>query len=124
MKRFTILQQVSYRVTVILFTVCAGKKCSAVSLLPEDFYANFGRDLIPDDSPHDEIMRQVLYRNGALCGTVPDRTAQRSPDVMNLKLDHKQMHNRHSSLFKEFKVKTTTKVIKNITAGHQKLRIC
>ena len=57
MKRFTILPQVSYCMTVILFTVCAGKKCSAVSPLLEDFYANFGGDLISDDSPHDEIMR-------------------------------------------------------------------
>jgi len=53
MKRFTLLQQVSYRMTIILLTVFAGKTCSAVSPLPEDFYANFGGDPITDDSPHD-----------------------------------------------------------------------
>ena len=71
MKMFIILQQVSCCMTLILSTVFAGKTCSAVSPLPEDFYANFGGDLIPDDSPHDEIMRQVLYRNGALCSKYP-----------------------------------------------------
>ena len=61
--------------TTNLFTVFAGKTCSAVSPLPEDFYVNFGGNPIKDDRPHDMIMRQVSYRNGALCGTVPDRTA-------------------------------------------------
>ena len=75
MKRFLILQQVSERMAIILFTVCAGNTCSGVSLVPEDFYDNFGGDPITDDSPHDRIMRQVLYRNSALCGTVRDRTA-------------------------------------------------
>jgi len=75
MKRFIILQQVSFRMTIILFPVCAGHTGSAVSLLPEDFYDYFGGDHITDDSPHDWIMRQVLYRNSASCGTVCDRTA-------------------------------------------------
>ena len=92
MKRFTILRQVSYRMTIILFTVFTGNTCSAVSPLPEDFYANFGEDPITGDSPHERSMRQVIYRNGASRGPVPDRSAQRAPVVMNLKLPHKQMH--------------------------------
>jgi hypothetical protein len=75
MKRFTILRHVSYRMTIILFTVFAGKTCSAVGPIPEDFYANFGGNPITDDRPHDMIMRQVSYRNGFSCGNVPDRTA-------------------------------------------------
>jgi len=109
--------------TLILFTVFAGMTCSAVSPLLEDFYANFGGDPIIDDSPHDWIMRQVIYRNGVSCGTVPDRTTQRAAGVSNLKLHHKQMHYRQSSSFKEFKVKTTMKVVTNMLAEHQKLML-
>ena len=109
---------------ISLFTVCTGKRCSAVSPLPQDFNANFGGDPITDDRPHDTFMRQVAYRKGAFCGTVPDRTAQRAPVVMNLKLPHKQMHHRQGSFFKDLKGKTTTKVIKNILPGHHKLKIC
>ena len=58
-KRFTILWYVSFRMTIILFTVFAGKTYSAVSPLPEDFYANLGGDPIIDDRPHDKFMRQV-----------------------------------------------------------------
>ena len=64
-KRFSILRQVSYRITVSLFTVCTGKRCSAVSPLPEDFYANFDRDPITDDRMHDTFMQQNAYRKGA-----------------------------------------------------------
>ena len=73
---------------ISLFTVFAGKKCSAVSPIPEDFYANVGGAPITDDSPYEWIMWQVIYRNGASCGTVPYRTAQRAPGVTNLKLHH------------------------------------
>ena len=111
MKRITILRQVSYRMTLILFTVFVGKTCSAVSPLPHDFYANFGGDPITDDSPHEWIMRQVTYRNGASCGTVHNRTAQRAPDMINLKLHHKQMHYRQSPFLNVFTKKTTTKVV-------------
>ena len=69
-------------------------------------------------------MRQVVYRNGASCGTVPDRSAQRAPVVMNLKLPHKQMHYRQRPFLNDFKVKTTTKVVTNILPGHHKLKIC
>jgi hypothetical protein len=48
--------------TLILFSVFAGKTCSAVSPLPEDFYANFGGDPFTDDAPHDSFMRSVLFR--------------------------------------------------------------
>ena len=48
--------------TLILFTVFAGKTCSAVSLLPQDFYANFWGDLFIDDTPHDSFMRSVFFR--------------------------------------------------------------
>jgi len=75
MKRFLILRQVSYRMTIILFTVFAANMCSAVSPLPEDSGDNFGGDPITDDRPHDLFMRQVLYRNSASCGTVHGRTA-------------------------------------------------
>ena len=43
--------------------------------------------------------------------------------VINLKLPHKQMHNRQGSFFKELKGKTTTKVFKNMVAGHNKLML-
>ena len=109
--------------TIIFFTVFAGKMCSAVSLLQEDFYANFGRDPITDHSPHDRIIWQVIYPNGASCGTVPDRTDQRATGVISLKLPHKQMHYPQGSFFKDSKGKTATKVIKNILPGHHKLKI-
>jgi len=35
---------------------------SAVSPLPEDFYANFGGDPFTDDAPHDGFMRSVFSR--------------------------------------------------------------
>ena len=98
--------------------------CSAVSPLPADFYANFGRDPITNESPHDWIMRQVIYRYDASCGTVPDHTAKRAAGVSNLKLPHKQMHYQQDSFFIGLKGKTMTKVIKNILPGHHKLKIC
>ena len=88
MKSSIILRQVSYCITINLFTVIAGKTCSAVSPLPEDFSDNFGGDPITDDGPRDMFMRQVLYRNGASCGGVHDRTARRALGVINLKLHH------------------------------------
>jgi len=51
------------------------------------------------------------------------RTAKTAPDVMNLKLHHKEMHYRQSPFLNNFKVKTTTKVIKNMVAGHNKLML-
>ena len=62
MKRFTILRQVSYRMTIILFTVFTGNTCSAVSPLPYDFYAKFGGDPFTSDAPHDSFMRSVFFR--------------------------------------------------------------
>ena len=47
--------------TIILFTVFAGKTCSAVSLLPHDFYANFGGDPFTSDASHDSFMRSVFF---------------------------------------------------------------
>ena len=41
---FIILQLVSYRMIIVIFKVFAGKMCSAVSILLQDFYANFGGD--------------------------------------------------------------------------------
>ena len=96
LKRHTLLRQVSYRMTFNIFLVCTGNTYSAVSSPPEDFNENFGGDPITDDSPHDWIMRRVVYRNNASCGAVPDRTSRRSPVVMNIKLHHKQMHYRQS----------------------------
>ena len=61
--------------TIVIFTVFAGKTFSAVSPLPEDFYANFGGDPFTSDAPHDMFMRQVLHRNCASSGIVHDRTA-------------------------------------------------
>jgi len=103
---------------IILFTVFAGSACSAVSPLPEDYCDNFGEDPFTDGGLHATFMRQVLYRNGASCGAVLDRTAQRAAGVINLKLPHKQMHYQQSPFLNNFKVKTTTKVIKNTLAGH------
>ena len=110
--------------TLILFTVFAGKTCSAGSPLPEDFHANFGGDPFTGDTPDDIFKRQVLHRNGASCGTVHNRTGQRAPDVINLKLHHKQMHYRRSPFLNVFTKKTTTKVVKNMLPGHEKLKIC
>jgi len=45
---------------LIIFTVIAGKTCSAVSPLLEDFYANFGGDPFTDDAPHDGFMPSVF----------------------------------------------------------------
>ena len=73
--------------------------------------------------PHDWIMRQVIYRNGASCSIVPHRTAQRAPGVTNLKLNHKQMHYRQGSFFEDLKAKTTTKVVTNMLGGHHKLML-
>ena len=56
------LRQVSYRMTIVIFTVFAGKTCSVVSPLLEDFYADFGGDLLTDDAPHDSFMRSVFSR--------------------------------------------------------------
>jgi hypothetical protein len=112
MKIFIILRQVSYRMALILFTVFAGKTCSAVSPLLEDFYANFGEDPFTGDAPHDIFMRQVLYRNGASCGTVHTRTTQTAPVVMNLKLHHRQMHHRQSLYLNVLTMKTTKKWLK------------
>ena len=124
MKIFIILQLVSFRMTIVIFTVFAGKTCSAVSPLLEDFYANFGVDPFRGDTPHDIFMRQVLHRKGDLCGTVHTRTTQRAPVVMNLKLHHKQMHYRQSPFLNVFTKKMTTKLVKNMLPGHEKLKIC
>jgi len=59
MKIFIILQLVSYPMTIVIFKVFAGKTCSAVSPLPQDFYANFGGDPFTGDAPHVMFMRQV-----------------------------------------------------------------
>ena len=99
----------SYRMTIAIFTVFAGKTCSAVSPLPQDFYANFGGDPFTGDTPHDLFLRQVLHRNGASCGKVHDRTAQRAPVVMNLKLHHRQMHYRQSPFLKSFHTENNDK---------------
>jgi len=42
---------------------------------------------------------------------------------MNLKLHHKQMNYRQGSFFKDLEGKMTTKVIKNMVAGHHKLML-
>ena len=96
MKMFIILQLVSYRMTIVIFTVFAGKTCSVVNPLTQDFYASFGGDPFTSDAPHVLFMRQVLHCNGASCGTVPAHTTQRAPVVMNLKLHHRQMNYRQS----------------------------
>ena len=62
MKIFIILQLVSYRMTIVIFKVVAGKTGSAVSPLPQDFYANFGGDPFTEDEPHDYFMRSVFPR--------------------------------------------------------------
>ena len=48
--------------TIVFFKVFAGKTCSAVSPLPQDFYAKFGGDPFTDDAPHDSFMRSVFFR--------------------------------------------------------------
>ena len=42
---------------------------------------------------------------------------------MNLKLHHKQMHHRQSPFFNVFTMNTTTKGVKNMVPGHEKLEI-
>ena len=72
MKIFIILQLVSYRITLILFTVFAGKTCSAVSPLPEDFYANFDGDPL--------LMTHRMTTSCGQCFSVwIDRTASFTP---------------------------------------------
>ncbi len=92
----------------------AGKPCSAVSPLPEDFHANFGGDPFTGDTPDYFFKRQVLHRNGASCGTVHNRTGQRAPDVINLKLHHKQMHYQRSPFLNVFTQKTMTIVVEKV----------
>ena len=118
-----LFRQSSYRMTLILFTVFAGKTCSAMSLLPQDFYANFSGDPFTGDAPHDMFMRQVLHCNGALCGTVHNRTAQRAAVVIDLKLHHRQMHYRQSPFLNIFTKRRTTKGVKNMLPGHEKHKI-
>jgi hypothetical protein len=43
--------------------------------------------------------------------------------VMNLKLNHRQMHYRQGSFFTDLKGKTMTKRIENMLPGHEKLKI-
>jgi len=43
--------------------------------------------------------------------------------VINLKLHHRQMHYRQSPFLKDYAMKTTTKVVKNMLPGHEKLKI-
>ena len=96
MKIFIILQLVSYHMTIVIFKVFVRKTYSAVSPLLQDFYANFGGDPFTGDTLDYFFKQQVLHRNAALCGTVHNRTAQRAPVMMNLKLHHRQMHYWHS----------------------------
>jgi len=42
---------------------------------------------------------------------------------MNLKLHHRQMHYRQSPFLNNFRMKTTTKVVKNMLPGHEKLML-
>ena len=121
----------SYRMTLILFTVFAGKMCSAVSPLPQDIYANFSRDPLTDDATYDSFMRsvfflneitmrQVLHRNGSSCGLYMTALPEEPWYVMNLKLNHRQMHYKQSSFFTDLKGKTMTKRIENMLPGHEK----
>jgi len=82
--------------TIVIFTVFAGKTCSVVNPQPKDFYASFGGDPFTSDTPHVMFMRQVLHHNGTWCGTVHARTTQRAAVVLNLKLHHRQMSFRQS----------------------------
>jgi len=109
--------------TIILFTVFARKTCSAVSLLPQNFYANFGGDPFTHDRPHDSFMRWVLHRNDALCGPYMTALPEEPRYVMNLKLYHRQMHYRQGSFFRDLRGKTMTKRIENMLPGHEKRKI-
>ena len=110
--------------TLILFTVFAGKTCSAVSPLPLVFYANFGGDPFTDDTPHDSFMWSVffhvLHRNGSSYGLYMTALPEEPRYVMKLKLPHRQMPYRQSSFFTDLKGKTTTKRIENMLPGHEK----
>ena len=109
--------------TISLFTVFAGKTCSAGSPLPEDFHANFGGDPFTGDTPDDIFKRQVLHRNGASFGQYMTALPKEPRYVMNLELPHRQMHYRQRPFLKDFTMKTTTKGVKNTLPGHEKLRI-
>ena len=75
--------------TIVIFKVFAGKTCSAVSPLPQDFYANFAGDPFTDDTPHDDFMRSVfsVWNDHAVSfmpqwrfvRSVHDRTTQQAP---------------------------------------------
>ena len=48
------------------FHSVAGKTCSVVSPLPQDFYANFGGDHFTGDAPHDMFMQKAMALRGVL----------------------------------------------------------
>ena len=78
MKILIILHPVSYCITIVIFTVFAGKTYSAVSPLPQDFYANFGGDPFTSDAPHNSFMRSVFFRIERLYGKLYAAMALRS----------------------------------------------
>jgi hypothetical protein len=72
--------------------------------------------------PYETTVRQVLCRNGVSCGQYMTALPNKPRYVMNLKLHHRQMHYRQSPFLNNFRMKTTTKVVKNMLPGHEKLK--
>ena len=133
MKIFIILQLVSYGMTIVIFKVFAGKMCSAVSPLPQDFYAYFGGDPLlmthrmtascGQCFSYGFTVRQVLHRIGPSCGLYMTALTEDPRNGMNLKLHHRQMHYRQSPFLNVFTKKMATKGVKNTPPEHEKLRI-
>ena len=128
------LWQVSFRMTIILFTVCAEKTSSAVSPLPEDFYDNFGGDPFTDDAPHNSLMRSVFIRMEQPYGRFYAAMALRvvctwphypkSPGMWwILSFITGKCSIDRALFFNNWRMKTTTKVVKNMLPGHEKLKI-
>jgi len=88
-KKFPLLWQGSYRKSIIIFAVFAGKTCSVVSPLPQDFCANYGVAPFTGEAPHDDFMQSVFSVWNAhavsfmlqwrFVRSVHDRTTQQAP---------------------------------------------
>ena len=73
--------------------------------------------------PYETTIRQVLCRNGASCGLYMTAVPKEPRYMMNLRLHHRLMHYRQSPFLNNFRMETTTKMVKNMLPGHEKLKI-
>ena len=120
--------------TLILFAELAGKTCSVVSPLLEDFYANFGGDPFTGDALHDSFMRSVFFRiewpYGKLYAPMALRSVSTWPHYPKnpgmwwiLSFLTGKCTTGRALLLDNIKGKTTTKVIKTMVVGHHELML-